>query len=83
MSRDGFAAAQRAYENAEPPDWAGVSTEARDCEEVTTRTVTNSLGFEEDVDEECDFSGKVDVYYTKTTEQFTCPKCGKDTIRDL
>jgi hypothetical protein len=42
-----FARAQRAYDNAEPPDWDGEGVEYKECDAVIQRVVTNALGADE------------------------------------
>jgi rubrerythrin len=76
MSLRNFARAQAAYDNAEPPDWDGSDVQQVECKETVSTVVTNILGFDEDVDEECTFTGKVDVYYAGDMQTWDCPECG-------
>lgn len=69
---NGFARAQREWDNAEPPDWDGVYPLNRDCEEQ-----------DEDTGDVCGWSGRVDVYYTKTEEHWTCPGCSTEHIDNI
>ena len=73
--RDGFAAAQRAWDNAEPPDWTGYEVAHRECDNEWEVEGENSLGFYEDQTVTCDFGGDVDVYYDNREETWTCPTC--------
>jgi hypothetical protein len=77
-----FARAQRAYDNMMPPDWDGEGVESKDCDAVTQRVVTNALGADEDIDEECTFSDKVDVNYADDKAYWTCPECGTEHVDD-
>lgn len=58
------------------PDWEG-PMEVR-CDQVFTTTRTNVLGFEEDIDVECDWEGKADVVIGQGRIWFDCPKCGRE-----
>ena len=72
MFGNGFAAAQRAHDNAEPPDWDGEGTEVKECREEVAFPADAPDDAEQPV---CDFTGKVDVYYAGNTATWTCPKC--------
>jgi hypothetical protein len=73
---DGFARAQREWENASPPDWTGEVLAVRTCDHVRVRVVTNSLGFDVDYDDECGWQGEAEVSFTSSEEEWCCPECG-------
>lgn len=75
-----FARAQRAYDAMEPPDWDGVDVLERECDAKVEGVVFDGRGEEVDIEVECDFAGKVDVYYAQTEEHWDCPKCKTEHI---
>lgn len=74
-----FARAQREYDAQEPPDWDGVWSEGREC----GASVPFISEEQEDKEEICEWSGKVDVYYAGNTCCWTCPACSTEHEEEL